>query len=402
MARGDALMVVGARYELSPAAREVDRTLSRIDATLNWLHYFMPTNIAEVHKGFFASGCQSLPAVEYPPIDIDLDEQRATLLGLPVHDIDDPLIEVLLIEKQRELDRQIQLIRMRGKDGIAQASIDLFGSVGDRMRERAEQILAHVPDAREPDLDCDCDQFRDRACEEFAALAARGTDFNQTAIVNENEGTGLFTEDGNLNIPRDFRVACDRMVPLIQHEVGTHSVTRHNGARQPLKTLALGLADYDVLQEGLAVMAEYLCGFLPPRRLRMLAARVIAADLAVRGFSPADIYTSMREQCGIGEEDAFDTMLRSLRGGCFTKDALYLKGLVELVAYLHHGGNYEILFLGKFSLKQLPTLEKLVDRGLLEKPDLLPTYFDDEVAMARLETVRRADIVDLYQERPAP
>ena len=395
-------MVVGPRYELSPSAQHVDRSLSRIDATLNWLHYFMPTNIAEVHEGFFASGCKTLPKVDYFDVDIDLDAQRRDLFELPVHDIDDPLVEVLLIEKQRELDRQIQLIRMRGQDGIGQASIDLFGSVGDRMRERAEQILHQVPDAKEPDLDCGCEEFRALAHEEFARLRERGTNFDRTALINENEGTGLFTEDGNLNIPRDFRVACDRMVPLIQHEVGTHSVTRHNGARQPLTTLALGLADYDVLQEGLAVMAEYLCGFLPPRRLRMLAARVIAADLATRQFSAADIYAAMRDQCGIGEDAAFDTMLRALRGGCFTKDALYLKGLVELLAYLHHGGNYEILFLGKFSLKQLPTLEKLVDRGMIEKPDLLPTYFDDEVAMARLDTARRADITEIYQESPAP
>ena len=133
----------------------------------------------------------------------------------------------------------------------------------------------------------------------------------------------------------------------------------------------------------------------------MLAARVIAADMAVKEHAPAEIFEAMRDPCGLNDDDAFDTMLRALRGGCFTKDALYLKGLVELVAYLHHGGDYELLFLGKFSLKQLPTLERLVDRGLINRPDLLPTYLDDERARQRLAFVRTADIVDLYQESPA-
>ncbi|MEN3971884.1 tyrosine/phenylalanine carboxypeptidase domain-containing protein [Sphingomicrobium sp. XHP0235] len=401
MARREALMVIGPRYELSPAAEKVDRRLAALDQELNWLHYFMPTNISEVHEAFVESGFRTLPEVTYPALDIDVDALRRELFALPVHDIDDPLIEVLLIEKQRELDRQIELIRMRGKEGIAQASTDLFGGVGDRMRERAEAILDGVPDAKEPDLDCDCDRFLEAANAEFARLAERGNGFAQKAIVNPNEGTGLFTEDGNLNIPRDFRVACDRIAPLIQHEVGTHSITRHNGLRQPLVTLSMGLADYDVLQEGLAVLGEYLTGFLPPRRLRMLAARVIAADMAVKEHAPTEIFDAMRDPCGLNDDDAFDTMLRALRGGCFTKDALYLKGLVELVAYLHHGGDYELLFLGKFSLKQLPTLERLVDRGLINRPDLLPTYLDDDKALERLQFVRTADIVDLYQESPA-
>ncbi|WP_265562192.1 tyrosine/phenylalanine carboxypeptidase domain-containing protein [Sphingomicrobium arenosum] len=394
-------MVVGPRYELSPAAVRVDESLARIDQSLNWLHYFMPTNIAAARKAFEEGGRRALPPLEYDVVDIDLDDIRRELFSLPVHDIDDPFIEVLLVEKQREIDAQIELIRMRNREGIALASIDLFGAVGDRMRSRAEQILETVPDAKDPDLDCDCDEFLEAAEGEFARLSDRGTHFVQRAIINANEGTGLFTEDGNLNIPRDFRVARSRIAPLIQHEVGTHSVTRHNGLRQPLTTLSMGLADYDVLQEGLAVLGEYLTGYLPPRRLRMLAARVIAADMRVHEKSDGEIYAAMREQCGLGDDDAFDTMLRAARGGCFTKDALYLKGLVELVAYLHHGGDYEILFLGKFSLKQLPTLEKLVDRGLLHPPDLLPTYLDGAAARERLEAVRRAEIVDLYQESPA-
>ena len=64
----------------------------------------------------------------------------------------------------------------------------------------------------------------------------------------------------------------ERVDPLIQHEVGTHTITRFNGRCQPLDTLECGLADYDALQEGIAVLAEYMAGNMPPSRLRVLAA----------------------------------------------------------------------------------------------------------------------------------
>ena len=39
------------------------------------------------------------------------------------------------------------------------------------------------------------------------------------------------------------------------------------------------------------------------------------------------------------------------RGGGLTKDALYLKGLIELLAFFKQGGAMEPLLLGKFDLK---------------------------------------------------
>ena len=63
-------------------------------------------------------------------------------------------------------------------------------------------------------------------------------------------------------------------------------------------------------------------------------------------------------------------------------------------------GDFEILFIGKFALKQLHTLEKLIEDGMLLKPDLLPRYLDDLDAMKRLDRVRSLDITQLYQESP--
>ena len=152
------------------------------------------------------------------------------------------------------------------------------------------------------------------------------------------------------------------------------------------------------MQEGLAVLSEYLCGYLPAARLRVLAARVEAAHMAVTEASMAEIFACLFDDYKLDEHAAFHTALRAKRGGGLTKDAVYLRGIMEVMDYLAGGGDFEILFVGKFALKQLHTLEKLIDEGLLLKPDLLPRYLDNLDAMKRLDRVRTLDITQLYQE----
>ncbi len=59
---------------------------------------------------------------------------------MPVEDIESPLLQGLLAEKQRELDRQIELVRLRGTDGFVNASIDLFGGVEAGLKAVAREI----------------------------------------------------------------------------------------------------------------------------------------------------------------------------------------------------------------------------------------------------------------------
>ncbi|MCH5599357.1 flavohemoglobin expression-modulating QEGLA motif protein [Niabella ginsengisoli] len=60
---------------------------------------------------------------------------------------------------------------------------------------------------------------------------------------------------------------------MLQHEIGTHVVTYYNGKAQPLELFSIGVPGYEELQEGLAVLAEYLNDGLTNSRMRTLAAR---------------------------------------------------------------------------------------------------------------------------------
>lgn len=384
---------------LSSAALEVDKALAGFDAELDWLTRFTPNNLSDVQSGFVKSGFRVVPALSYDPMTLDLEDIRRRLFALPVHDIDNPHLEVLLTEKQREIDQQIDLVRLRDKEGIIAASLNLFGGVSDQLLQQALDILRTVPKGTDAPADCSAEQFVTIAQTELDWYHEQDSSFDFKVLLDEPGGS-LMTSGGHLLVSSDYTVAKSRIMPLIQHEIGTHTVTRHNGRKQPLHVLRCGLPDYDALQEGLAVLGEYLCGNLPPGRLRMLAGRVVAADMAVRQKSPETIFHKLFEQHGFDEGRAFDTAIRAVRGGGLTKDALYLRGLVQLMAYLGNGGDFEKLFIGKFALSQLPVLEKLMDSQLLAPPTLLPRYLQNPEAHARLAKVRSMSISQLYQESP--
>jgi len=201
--------------------------------------------------------------------------------------------------------------------------------------------------------------------------------------------------DGNIRVPRA------RVQPLVQHEIGTHLVTRHNGARQALTQLKVGLAHYDPLQEGLGVLAEYLAGYLPGERLRVLAARVVAAAMVLEGDDVPAIFACLHETHGLPTDDAFDVAVRAVRGGGLTKDAVYLRGLRDLVDYLHDGGDLDALLVGKFALSHRVVLDQLVDEHWVAGPEVLPRYMQQPGFAARLDECRRLPVQHLYHTEPA-
>lgn len=384
---------------LCSAAIAVDRALARMDEEVDWLKRLTPVNIAEIWDGFRSSNYRHMPDSRFSEgLDNDAPVLRRDLFALPVREVENDLLRALLLEKQREIDQQIELVRMRDKDGFILASIDLFGHVGDRLLQDARSLLAEVPPAEPDPDDAGAAEICAAARNEVAKYRARYPHFECEVVVDPTPGTSLYVSHGDFHVAHDFRTSHSRVDPLIQHEIGTHAITRYNGRRQPLHTLAGGLADYDELQEGVAVLAEYLAGYLPAQRLRTLAARVVAAHMAVEERAGPEIYACLVDQHSIDSETAFDTALRAKRGGGLTKDALYLKGLAELLAYLREGGDFEILFLGKFALKHLHSLETLIEDGILHRPEVLPSYLDDPAALDRLAKARQVPLAQFYQE----
>jgi uncharacterized protein (TIGR02421 family) len=185
---------------------------------------------------------------------------------------------------------------------------------------------------------------------------------------------------------------------LLHHEVGTHVVTYQNGARQPLTLLKVGLPGYDETQEGLAVLAEYLTGGLDPRRLRVLAARVVAIAEMLDGAGFLEIFESLRTEHGIPTRTAWSIAIRVVVGGGSVKDAIYLRGITRLLEALAEGNSLDVLFVGKLALDHIPLIQELLDRDVLSAPWVRPRWLDVPGAHERLDRLREgATVTDLYE-----
>ena len=152
---------------------------------------------------------------------------------------------------------------------------------------------------------------------------------------------------------------------MVQHEVGTHVLTFINGRAQPFRLLCAGLAGYDELQEGLAVLSEYLVGGLSAARLRLLAARVIAVKCMTDGADFIETFNTLCNDHGFTRRTAFGITARVHRSGGLTKDATYLRGLVSVLRYLRGGGGIEPLLVGKIGMDDLSVMEELLRRKIL-------------------------------------
>ncbi|MGY1409436.1 MULTISPECIES: tyrosine/phenylalanine carboxypeptidase domain-containing protein [unclassified Luteimonas] len=387
---------------LPPIAADVDAALLAMDAELDWLLALNPLGTDALWDEFDASGRTRVSGLRYAEPLLDLDAMRQRLLALPVDHIESPLLAEVLGEKQRDLARTIELVRLRGTEGFIGASIELFGGVEADLLQLARRILADVEPGEPLEADIGVDAVVTAVEAEVAWYREQAPDFVLDVTINADVGSLMMVSHGRLYLDADLRLPAARLQPLLQHEIGTHVITHYNGARQPLRQLAVGLAQYDPLQEGLGVLAEYLAGYLPGERLRILAARVLAADMAIHRQGIPEIFACLHDCHGFATDDAFDVAVRALRGGGLTKDAVYLRGLRELLADLREGGDFAALFSGKFALAHRGILAALIDDGWVAPPRLLPRYASADGFAQVLERCRTVDVGQLHHSHPAP
>ena len=136
-------------------------------------------------------------------------------------------------------------------------------------------------------------------------------------------------------------------------------------------------------------------------RLRLLAARVLVVDRMLAGESFVDAFGLLREEHGFSPRAAFNIVARVYRSGGLTKDAIYLRGLLQVFDYVARGGDLDPLWCGKIAEHHLPVVDELRERGLLLPPLVAPEFLSRPVAVRQLERIRAdTPFIDLVRERP--
>ena len=204
---------------------------------------------------------------------------------------------------------------------------------------------------------------------------------------------------------------------LLEHEAFVHSLTALNGRAQPqLGSLATNSPRITATQEGLAVYAELISGSMDIGRMKRISLRILAIDMALGGADFIEVFKFFLES-GQTESESFSSTARVFRGvppsggGAFTKDAVYLHGLLSVHTFFRWAlKNHKLqwcrnLFAGKMALHDVIALAPWFESGYIAAPRYLPPWMQRANGLAgtlafslfanriRLDRVEAEDLV---------
>ena len=173
---------------------------------------------------------------------------------------------------------------------------------------------------------------------------------------------------------------------LLQHEAFVHSLTALNGREQPqLQSLSLSSPRTTATQEGLATFAEQITGSIDIERMKRVSLRIEAVAMALDGADFIEVFRYFLD-AGQSDVDSFSSAQRVFRGvpttggAAFTKDTVYLRGLIGVHTFFRWALRQRklrlcrMLFAGKMTLADVQRFEPMFDCGALVPPRWLPHW----------------------------
>jgi len=385
---------------MSKAGRTADQQLCEISQSFDFLLQVTPVNAESAWEAFEASGYAKPPTLLYRPLPYHPGLLKRQLYSIPLEHVEDASLIQLFEQKQDELDKQLDALKHLGTRAFYYDSLHLYGAPDDDLVRLAESILASTRAAADDvhESYVPAAQVAAAAREHIDYYHQKLPDFQASVEVCSSIASALMVAQDRLFVSENSSIRPQRLDPLLHHEVGTHLLTYFNGRQQPLRQLYAGFPGYEALQEGLAVLAEYLVAGLSVGRTRTLAGRVLAVRSMLRYGSFLDTFELLHDEHHFGPRSAFMTALRVHRGGGLAKDAIYLRGLRDLIAYLHAGHDLEPLYVGKISLEQVALVQELRRREVVKPPALLPRFWNDGAHRDRLARCRELSLVELLEQ----
>lgn len=367
---------------------------------LDWLKWS-----PEVHQGFVASGYKTLPKIEYSRNDLEFDaEAKKSELFEIEKDIqrefaDDDRIAHIVAETAREYRLVVEMLQARGTKRLYELSRQLYGSASDKIADKSTRVSDVAHDLYDILTEMDAAQL--------GPIPPRNIDA-EGAVRMLTERLALVFGEGRIRVLLDDGIAADAAagsdyvkvrtgaffstedIKILEvHEGWAHVGTSLNGQQQPVaRWLAKGPPRTAATQEGLAALLEILTFTSHPSRAHRLNNRVLAIEKAEAGADFYDIFEWYRTE-GYSEETCFWNTQRIFRGGLvdgggpFTKDVVYMKGIVANYNFLHAAiasGRPELirwLFVGKVALEDVATLAEHCHDGVVRPPEYVPEIFND-------------------------
>lgn len=189
----------------------------------------------------------------------------------------------------------------------------------------------------------------------------------RTAVAHDNGQFWL-----RIRLPVEYRE--HNLLPILNHEIGTHVFRWLNEEQQPwhMQRKAFQLNEYMETEEGIAVLNAMISH---PAPYLWMPALYYFTTYHAQFLSFTELAQKLKPFLGSAER-RFKTCLRAKRGltdtsqpGAFTKDQVYLTGTVKIARWLHNNHyNMEYLYIGKVALEDLERVQELSPKHVLQVP----------------------------------
>ncbi|MGJ7902801.1 flavohemoglobin expression-modulating QEGLA motif protein [Lysobacter sp. 1R34A] len=342
----------------------------------------------------YARGVAQLPVIEYPKYDFS-DARRELEAVAAGADPDHPLGEYL-IESAHSWGVAAQLVESLGSTEVTGYSVQLFGKPdaalpgqGPSTREAANHFIS-IANELDRELMSPAETVEISATALRLQLQRDLDDYFDARVIEVVLDPDLIAKAAagatRIRLRSGAAFSDYDRHQLLQHEAFVHSLTALNGREQPvLPSLALSSPRTTATQEGLATFAEQITGSIDIGRMKRLSLRIDAVAMALDG---ADFIQVFRYFIDAGQTpaDSFASAQRVFRGvptnggSAFTKDAVYLRGLVGVHTFFRWALRQQKLhlcrwlFAGKMTLGDVQRFEPLFDSGVLAPPRWMPPW----------------------------
>jgi len=353
-----------------------------------------PVEVQQKFLDSHASGHVALPQVVYPKLDFSEARRELDAIAAaadPAHPLG-----IYLLESARSWSIAAQLLEALGTPAVGTHSIALFGRPD-------EALPGNGPTAREAARHfIDIANELDRELLSPAEQVTISATALQLQLQNDLDaffGMRVITAELDPHMLAKAAAGAHRIRlrtgaeytdydrhQLLQHEAFVHSLTALNGREQTvLGSLALSSPRTTATQEGLATFAEQITGNIDIERMKRVSLRIEAIAMALDGAGFIQVFHYFLD-AGQSAAEGFASAQRVFRGvpltggHAFTKDAVYLRGLIGVHTFFRWALRQDklrlcrMLFAGKMTLGDAQRFAPLFDAGVLQPPRWLPTW----------------------------
>ena len=344
---------------------DIDANLNRLVKKIELLPYVNPLNIEQEKKAFYSAKYNYEPKFHYRKIKFNGFKLHRLFYSQRLERIEDEDIRQLYEDIIYDYSGLIECIETVGQGKkFYYNSLKNFGTPTETDIDNAKFIL------RFDDSDFDEDMlplYGVKEADAYFKEFSKRYDFQYNLKYSNNISAAamVLNNTQTLLLRKNHKFSKNQLKVLTNHEIGVHMVTSFNALEQPLKIFFNGIPNNTETQEGLAVYSEYMSGCLTLTRLKELSYRVIAVDSLAKGYDFSATFDLLFNQYKLNRDKAFSITQRVHRAGGFTKDHVYLSGLVKIYNHAKLGGDLEVLLRGKMTLEYADVVKKMENMGLV-------------------------------------